>query len=221
MIISKNQLKYHVANNTESREALQFINFCELGAVSTDGKSIMIVAPPEGNEAFLHGSLEILVAASQPLARNLYIHCDDAKELIGNFTRIGGNQAALTNENDDDKFKLFFENGEVAKTIETKRKQPYNFPDVFRVLSQKPGAVSMCFDAKLLKDFIGKLSAASEQRYIEFRFNVDSDNMVVDPVEFLMFDDAPGEKKLSDVINQNSKARGLIMPCKFCGKLRG
>lgn len=79
MIISKAQLENNVASKDDSRVALKHIVFCKEGAVSTDGKQLLVIPYPDKatdvyttsadeffeDEGFPEGEFEILVEATE------------------------------------------------------------------------------------------------------------------------------------------------------------
>lgn len=87
MFISKEQLSCHVCASGPDRErVLQYICFCEDGAVSCNGHALLVVPYPVQEESLFKGTEAIVDALYQlPAGEQILIHRDQAKQIASAF----------------------------------------------------------------------------------------------------------------------------------------
>lgn len=92
MLISKQQLACHVCGSDDTRKAIQSICFDQLGAVSTDGKRILIVPYPVNACQDLFETEEAKADAKFKLApgQQIFVHEEQAKQIAAAFFKGDG-----------------------------------------------------------------------------------------------------------------------------------
>jgi len=196
MLISKKQLKNHVCSKDETREALRYICFTKDGAVSTDGKVLMVVPYPRWNENTRFASRDIKEKAEAEFTRPVMIHAKDAPNIAASmktqdFIFYGKQQplAAILDEGGADeqqstRYTVAFNDPETYLTMKFVRPSITHFPNYQRYLEHRPDDIVLRFNTALLADLLRKMSAAAsdDQAYVDLRIKP-AENGAVEPVQ--------------------------------------
>lgn len=203
MLISKKQLKNHVCSKDETRKALRYIHFTKDGAVSTDGKVLMVVPYPRWNENTRFASRDIKEKAEAELTRPVMIHAQDAPNIAAsmktqNFIFSGKQQplAAILDEGGADeqqstRYTVAFNDPETYLTMKFVRPSVTKFPNYQRFVEPRPNDVVLRFHTHLLATLLRKMSAAAsdDQPYVEIRIPQPAENAVIDFVQLATYGD--------------------------------
>ena len=169
MFISKEQLSCHVCTSENSRErVLQYICFCEDGAVSCNGHALLIVPYPKQEES-LFKETEATVDALYQLhpGEQILVHRDQAKQIASAF--FSGNvppevtlatladllvHKTITMTNPEQKIsKEFSITGDSSVG---------DFPDYKKFLPRTYPTMQVTFRLSLLADFLTKIKKAGK-----------------------------------------------------------
>ena len=203
MLISKEQCKNHVADQSDDREVIGKISFEKSGAVSTDGKRVLIVPYPVYSDNDLFETEESKADSKYKLKKNeaILIDADTAKHLSVNFfkekeqTNHVGRLAAIDVKKDIVLISMVSDT--IGKEFEIK-KSGQKFPDWRTIIPKSKVTGTTLFGIDLLLDTLKKIksSITDDATNIEFRFHGDI-----------------GVVELTTVGNcQHKEIKALIMP---------
>lgn len=176
MIISKEQLSCHVCSTDEERASINYISFEKDGAVSTNGKTILIVPYPNINDNDLFETAESIADAKYKLKENenIMVRRDVAKHVSQNFFKTSETNndvqtfAAMEVKNNDIHISMI--SPVVDKEFET-IKASIDFPSWKGVLPKTECTSQMNFNISELFNLMKQLKSASQCTFARFTFH--------------------------------------------------
>lgn len=180
MLISQEQCKFNVADKEDIREAIGKICFEKEGAVSTDGKRILVVPYPVYDDNDLFETEESKADAKYKLKENesILIDADTAKHLAINFFKEKeqenhvGRLAAVEVKDHDVCISMV---SDIVNKEFKAHKSEQDFPNWKQIIPKSETTGLTAFDIDLLIDTLKKIKGASRgySNMVEFRFRGD------------------------------------------------
>lgn len=186
MLINKQQIKCHVASKDDSRKELCGICFRKEGAVSTNGKCLLIIPYPEinANDFFEVPEAEIDRAFKLGENEEIIISQEDAKHLEKNFFKKGelpiiplGAMGKIDNE----KAQVVMSNISLNKVFTFKPVEDA-YPDYKKVLPQSKPEYVIDFNIEILSEML-KIAASAlndaDSKIVRFEFRGPASPVVI------------------------------------------
>lgn len=199
MLISKKQLKHNVCSRDYSRPPLRCICFADDGAVSTDGKVLMVVPYPHRNENTRFANPKVKKAADAPPEHPVMVKANDAQAIaasmkdirVSRFGKNGHTQQAMAAITDDSqlpqlsKYTVVFNDEESIRNMLVAQATVGKFPNHKTYFDKRPNDLILRFEIRRLRDLLTKMIAADDpdNRFVDMRISPTEDRIVRDPVQ--------------------------------------
>lgn len=181
MLISKQQLACHVCSAYDDRKAIQSICFDENGAVSTDGKRILIVPYPVNANQDLFETEESKADAKFKLApgQKILVHNEQAKQIAAAFFKDDGcvpgvRFAAMEQKNGEKLISMVNPEQKIHKEFLLDESFDGEFPEYRRMIPKSDPTLQISFSVNLLLDLLQNMKRAQgdkKSEYVRFKFH--------------------------------------------------
>jgi len=177
MLINKQQIKCHVASKDETRKEICGICFRKEGAVSTNGRCLLVVPYPEIDSDDFFEIPEAKIDNEFKLGENeeIIISQDDAKQLEKNFFKPGELPIiplGAIGRVDDEKAQVAMSNISFNKVFTFKPIEG-EYPDYQKVMPQSKPQYTLSFDITSFSEML-KIAAEAlgenDSKVVEFEF---------------------------------------------------
>lgn len=179
MLITKQQFAQNVCSDP-ARPELNRIRFDQIGAVSCDGKRILIVPYPVIEED-LFETEETAADAKYKLqgGEAIYIKEEQAKQIANAFFKpsdgVDGCFRYAVMEQKDGKRLISLVNPEQKIRKEFILEEDFDlvYPDYYQILPKSPATMEVYFDLGILIDLLSKVRKAADtsEKAVRFRFH--------------------------------------------------
>lgn len=177
MIISKEQLKCTVCSDAD-RPELNAVCFTTKGAISTDGKRILIVPYPKAKDDGLFDSFEVTSDSSYQLKgyETILITADNAAHIASSFfkkTEVEDPDmtlALIDKNNEHNKTTISITNGDLRKEFSFEIND-HKFPKIEHVLPVSPVTFEVTFLAEIFIDLLKNIKNSSGCASFKFNFH--------------------------------------------------
>lgn len=186
MLISKQQIKCHVASKDDSRKQICGICFTQDGAVSTNGRCLLVIPYPEINadDFFEVPEAEIDRKFKLKEGEEIIITQEDAKHLEKNFFKAGELPIiplGALGKIDNEKAQVAMSNISLNKVF-TFKPVDGNYPDYKRVLPRSEPKYTIDFNitsfAEMLK-IVAEALGDKDSKIVRFEFRGSASPVVV------------------------------------------
>jgi len=182
MLISKQQLAFNVCGYDDTRKAIQSICFDEIGAISTDGKRILIVPYPVDAKQDLFETEEAKADAKFKLApgQKILVHEEQAKQIAAAFFKGDGANpevrfAAMEQKETGEKLiSMVNPEQKIRKEFLLDESFDGGFPEYKHVLPKSETTLAVRISINLLLDLLSKMKKAqgdNTSEFVEFKFH--------------------------------------------------
>lgn len=201
MLISKKQLKHNMCSKDYTNPVLRCICFTDDGAVSTDGKALMVVPYPHHNEDTRFANHDVKEAADTKPERPIMVNANDAQAIaasmkdirVSRFGKNGYTQQAMAAIVDGSslpqmsKYMVVFNDEESIRNMLITRATVGEFPNHKTYFDERPRDMILRFNIRVLRDLLTKMIAADDSgnNIVELHISPAEDRIVLDPVQLV------------------------------------
>jgi len=182
MLISKQQLACHVCGCDDTRKAIQSICFDQLGAVSTDGKRLLIVPYPVNANQDLFETEEAKADAKFKLSpgQKILVHEEQAKQIAAAFFKGDGSDpgvrfAAMEQKESGEKLiSMVNPEQKIRKEFLLDESFDGGFPEYKQVIPKSETTLEISISLNLLLDLLNQMKKAQGDtisEFVDFRFH--------------------------------------------------
>jgi len=179
MIISKEQLQFHVCSGDSSRPEICKICFDKSGAISTDGKRLLVVPYPKLPDDELFESEQTKADAKYeiPDGERACISSENSRHVASNFFKYSevknpDQTFAAMEKCENESVKISLTNGDLHKEFLIDASSQ-TFPEYSQIIPRSEPTFETMFDTSLLIDLLRKIKGADagNSKYVKIRFH--------------------------------------------------